>query len=64
MVQDAVTAALSHTGARNYTVVQLPTVYTNENGETSQQRTAEAITSEEQPVELQVMLVVKPQLLL
>jgi len=46
MVQDAVTAALSHTGARNYTVVQLPTVYTNENGETSQQRTAEAITSE------------------
>nr|ACD99575.1 RE35650p [Drosophila melanogaster] len=46
MVQDAVTAALSHTGARNYTVVQLTTVYTNENGETSQQRTAEAITSE------------------
>ncbi|XP_032573837.1 large proline-rich protein BAG6 isoform X11 [Drosophila sechellia] len=46
MVQDAVTAALSHTGARNYTVVQLPTVYTNENGETSQQGTAEAGTSE------------------
>ncbi|XP_039485800.1 large proline-rich protein BAG6 isoform X11 [Drosophila santomea] len=46
MVQDAVTAALSRTGARNYTVVQLPTVYTNENGETSQQRTGEAGTSE------------------
>ncbi|XP_026832715.1 large proline-rich protein bag6-B isoform X6 [Drosophila erecta] len=46
MVQDAVTAALSRTGARNYTVVQLPTVYTNENGETSQQGTGEAGTSE------------------
>ncbi|XP_043648019.1 large proline-rich protein BAG6 isoform X7 [Drosophila teissieri] len=46
MVQDAVTAALSRTGARNYTVVQLPTVYTNENGETSQQRAGEAGTSE------------------
>ncbi|KAH8379440.1 hypothetical protein KR009_005057 [Drosophila setifemur] len=43
MVQDAVTAALSRTGARNYTVVQLPTLYTNESGETSQQqRTGEA----------------------
>ncbi|XP_037718966.1 large proline-rich protein BAG6 isoform X9 [Drosophila subpulchrella] len=46
MVQDAVTAALSRTGARNYTVVQLPTVYTNENGETSQQRTGEAGATE------------------
>ncbi|XP_017066745.1 uncharacterized protein LOC108104912 isoform X2 [Drosophila eugracilis] len=46
MVQDAVSAALSRTGARNYTVVQLPTVYTNENGETTQQ-TGEAGTSEE-----------------
>nr|XP_017027499.1 large proline-rich protein bag6 isoform X10 [Drosophila kikkawai] len=46
MVQDAVTAALSRTGARNYTVVQLPTVYTNESGETSQQRTGEAAGSE------------------
>ncbi|XP_070135672.1 large proline-rich protein BAG6 isoform X6 [Drosophila bipectinata] len=42
MVQDAVTAALSRTGARNYTVVQLPTVYTNESGETTQQRAGEA----------------------
>lgn len=34
MVQDAVTAALSrNTPGRNYTVVQLPTVYTNEGGE-------------------------------
>ncbi|KPU78709.1 uncharacterized protein Dana_GF10650, isoform D [Drosophila ananassae] len=41
MVQDAVTAALSRTGARNYTVVQLPTVYTNESGETTQQRVGE-----------------------
>lgn len=41
MVQDAVTAALSRTGARNYTVVQLPTVYTNESGETTQQRAGE-----------------------
>ncbi|XP_016990934.1 large proline-rich protein bag6-B isoform X2 [Drosophila rhopaloa] len=47
MVQDAVTAALSRTGARNYTVVQLPTVYTNENGETSEQRAGEAAGSEE-----------------
>ncbi|XP_017039596.1 large proline-rich protein BAG6 isoform X5 [Drosophila ficusphila] len=46
MVQDAVTAALSRTGARNYTVVQLPTVYTNENGETSQQRTGESTEGE------------------
>ncbi|XP_052846431.1 large proline-rich protein BAG6 isoform X5 [Drosophila gunungcola] len=46
MVQDAVTAALSRTGARNYTVVQLPTVYTNENGETSEQRAGEAASSE------------------
>lgn len=46
MVQDAVTAALSRTGARNYTVVQLPTVYTNESGETSQQRAGEAAGSE------------------
>ncbi|KAH8398723.1 hypothetical protein KR222_001287 [Zaprionus bogoriensis] len=43
MVQDAVTAALSrNTTGRNYTVVQLPTVYTNEGGEAagSQQRAA------------------------
>lgn len=34
MVQDAVTAALSrNTPGRNYTVVQLPTVYTNEEGD-------------------------------
>ncbi|XP_017122081.1 large proline-rich protein BAG6 isoform X6 [Drosophila elegans] len=46
MVQDAVTAALSRTGARNYTVVQLPTVYTNENGETSEQRAGEVASSE------------------
>ncbi|KAH8257471.1 hypothetical protein KR038_010403 [Drosophila bunnanda] len=46
MVQDAVTAALSRTGARNYTVVQLPTVYTNESGETSQERAGEAAGSE------------------
>ncbi|KAH8293774.1 hypothetical protein KR054_004367 [Drosophila jambulina] len=46
MVQDAVTAALSRTGARNYTVVQLPTVYTNESGETSQQRAGEAAGGE------------------
>ncbi|KAL7733200.1 hypothetical protein ACLKA6_004712 [Drosophila palustris] len=39
MVQDAVTAALSrNTPGRNYTVVQLPTVYTNEGGEAQQQR--------------------------
>jgi len=39
MVQDAVTAALSrNTPGRNYTVVQLPTVYTNEGGDTQQQR--------------------------
>ncbi|EDW73150.2 uncharacterized protein Dwil_GK17390 [Drosophila willistoni] len=39
MVQDAVNAALSRgTNGRNYTVVQLPTVYTNESGETTQQR--------------------------
>lgn len=39
MVQDAVTAALSrNTPGRNYTVVQLPTVYTNEEGEQQQQQ--------------------------
>jgi len=39
MVQDAVTAALSrNTPGRNYTVVQLPTVYTNEGGDAQQQR--------------------------
>lgn len=39
MVQDAVTAALSrNTPGRNYTVVQLPTVYTNEGGDGAQQR--------------------------
>ncbi|BFF97781.1 large proline-rich protein BAG6 [Drosophila madeirensis] len=42
MVQDAVTAALTRTGARNYTVLQLPTVYTNESGETIEQRAGEA----------------------
>ncbi|SPP77203.1 large proline-rich protein BAG6 isoform X1 [Drosophila guanche] len=41
MVQDAVTAALTRTGARNYTVLQLPTVYTNESGETIEQRAGE-----------------------
>ncbi|XP_068142471.1 LOW QUALITY PROTEIN: large proline-rich protein bag6 [Drosophila tropicalis] len=42
MVQDAVNAALSRgTNGRNYTVVQLPTVYTNESGETTQQRGSE-----------------------
>lgn len=41
MVQDAVTAALSrNTPGRNYTVVQLPTVYTNEGGNGAQQRAA------------------------
>ncbi|XP_023161596.2 uncharacterized protein LOC115482742 isoform X4 [Drosophila hydei] len=39
MVQDAVTAALSrNTPGRNYTVVQMPTVYTNEVGEHQQQQ--------------------------
>ncbi|XP_015042656.2 large proline-rich protein BAG6 isoform X2 [Drosophila pseudoobscura] len=42
MVQDAVTAALTRTGARNYTVLQLPTVYTNESGETMEPRAGEA----------------------
>ncbi|XP_041450565.1 large proline-rich protein BAG6 isoform X2 [Drosophila obscura] len=42
MVQDAVTAALTRTGARNYTVLQLPTVYTNESGETIEPRAGEA----------------------
>ncbi|KAH8240098.1 hypothetical protein KR032_011191 [Drosophila birchii] len=45
MVQDAVTAALSRTGARNYTVVQLPTGYIDER-DTSQQRAGEAAGSE------------------
>ncbi|KAH8302023.1 hypothetical protein KR044_001901 [Drosophila immigrans] len=41
MVQDAVNAALSrNTPGRNYTVVQLPTVYTNEAGGDSQQAPA------------------------
>lgn len=41
MVQDAVSAAFSrNTPGRNYTVVQLPTVYTNEGGTGAQQRAA------------------------